>query len=88
VERHPGSVAISALTGAGIDVLLRTIGDRLRALTDVVDLLIPYERGDLLAAVHREGEVVAESHEEGGVRVRARLDAAGRARLAEVTLGS
>ena len=86
VERHPGSVAVSALTGDGLDVLLRTIGDRLRALADVVELLIPYERGDLLAAVHREGEVASESHEEGGIRVRARLDATGKAMFAEVTI--
>lgn len=84
VERHPGSVAISARTGAGVDVLLRTVGDRLRALADVVELVIPYGRGDLVAAVHREGEVVSESHEEGGIRIRARLDPAGRARFGEV----
>jgi GTP-binding protein HflX len=88
VERHPGSVAISALTGDGVDVLLRTIGDRLRALADVVELLVPYERGDLLAAVHREGEVVSESHEEGGIRVRARLDAASRGQFRELEIGS
>jgi GTP-binding protein HflX len=87
VERHPGSVAISARTGEGLDVLLRTIGDRLRALADVVELLVPYERGDLLAAVHREGEVVSESHEEGGIRVRARLDEAGRSLFADVAIG-
>ena len=31
---HPGSVAISAATGEGIDEFLRTLGDRLRSLTD------------------------------------------------------
>ena len=36
------------------------IGDRLRALTTVVELLVPYDRGDVLAAVHREGEVLVE----------------------------
>ena len=60
VDAHPGSVAISALTGDGIEVLLRTVGERLRALTAVVELAVPYDRGDVLAAVHREGEVVAE----------------------------
>jgi GTP-binding protein HflX len=84
VDRHPGSVAISALTGDGTDVLLRAIGDRLRALTEVVELLIPYDRGDLLATAHREGEVLSEAHTEGGVLVRARLDEAGKARLADV----
>jgi GTP-binding protein HflX len=86
VDRNPGSVAVSARTGEGTEDLLRTLGDRLRSLTELVELLIPYDRGDLLAAVHREGEVVSEAHTEGGVQVRARLDAAGRARLADVAL--
>jgi GTP-binding protein HflX len=87
VERHPGSVAVSALTGAGTDDLLRALGDRLRTLTEVVELLIPYDRGDLVATAHREGEVLDEQHTEGGIRIRARLDAAGQARLADVAVG-
>jgi GTP-binding protein HflX len=83
VDRTPGSVAISARTGEGVELLLRTIGDRLRSLRELVDLVLPYERGDLVAAVHREGEVVSETHQEGGVYVRARLDHAARGRLAE-----
>jgi len=82
-ERHPGSVSISALTGDGVDDLLATIGDRLRAMADVVELLVPYERGDVIAAVHREGAVLVEAHEEDGTRIRARLDEAGAARFRE-----
>ena len=44
------------------------IGDRLRSTTTVVDLLIPFDRGDVLAEVHREGEVLAEEVGEGGMR--------------------
>ena len=80
---HPGSVTISAVTGEGIDTLLQTVGDRLRAAATVVDLLVPFDRGDVVAAVHREGEVVTEHHDEGGTRIRARLDEAGAARFAE-----
>ncbi|MEP6661333.1 MAG: GTPase HflX [Acidimicrobiales bacterium] len=76
VEAQPGSVALSALTGDGLVDLLRTLGDRLRALAAVVELHIPYDRGDVLAAVHREGEVVSEAHTDEHVVVRARLDAA------------
>ncbi|MFZ9867485.1 MAG: GTPase HflX [Ilumatobacteraceae bacterium] len=83
VYDNPGSVAISAATGEGIDDLLRTIGDRVRSLTAVVELLVPYERGDVMASLHREGEVVSTSHEEGGIRVRARLADASRGRLTE-----
>ncbi len=83
VADHEGSVAISAVTGEGIDDFLATLADRLRTITAPVELLIPYDRGDVLAAVHREGEVVSSSHEEGGVRVRARLADASTGRLAE-----
>ena len=83
VDLHPGSVAVSARTGAGIDVFLRTLADRLRSITAVVELLVPYERGDVLAAIHREGEVVSTFHDDGGVRVRARLSDASTGRLSE-----
>ncbi|MEA3054886.1 MAG: GTPase [Actinomycetota bacterium] len=73
VDSHPGSIAISAVTGKGIDRLLEVLGDRLRALSTIVELVVPYERGDVLAALHRDGEVLVESHEDTGTRVRARL---------------
>ncbi len=81
LDRHHGSVAISALTGEGIDGLLAAMGDRLRTLTDLVELLVPYERGDVLAEVHREGEVLSEEAGADGMLVRARLDGPAAARL-------
>ena len=83
VYDNPGSVMISAATSEGIDDLLRTVADRVRSLTAVVELLVPYERGDVMASLHREGEVVSTTHEEGGIRVRARLADASRGRLTE-----
>ena len=71
---HDGAVAFSAVRGDGVDDLLRTVGDRLRSLTNVVELAIPYERGDLLAAVHREGEVLVELADDDSMRLRVRLD--------------
>ena len=86
--RHQGSVAISAQTGEGIDRFLQALADRLRAITAVVELLVPYERGDVLAAIHREGEVVSTFHDTDGVRVRARLADASAGRLAEFVVQS
>ena len=82
-ERYPGSVIISAVTGEGVDCLLQAVGDRLHAIGRVVELVVPYERGDVLAAVHREGEVLVETHEESAARVRVRVDDAGAARFRE-----
>jgi len=81
VEDHPGSVAVSAVTGEGIDILLRTLSDRMRALSRVIELFIPYENGEAMAMVHREGEVVSTAHEETGARIRARLADASVGRL-------
>src|SRR5690606_9808904 len=67
VDVWEGSVAVSAATGEGIDRLLRAVSDRLRSLTTVVELLIPFDRGDVLAAVYRAGEVLRESPGEGGM---------------------
>jgi GTP-binding protein HflX len=86
-ERHAGAVAISAVTGEGIEPLLRAVGDRLRSLTHVTELLIPFDRGDMLAAVHREGQVLVEQPDEGGIRVRARLEAGSIGRLQEFVIG-
>ena len=83
VARHEGSVSVSAHRGDGIDDFLHALSDRLRAMSKIVELLIPYDRGDLLAAVHREGEVVSTQHDDDGVRVRARLADASAGRLAD-----
>jgi GTP-binding protein HflX len=83
VDHHPGSVAVSALTGAGIDELLAAVADRLRALETVVELVVPYDRGDVVAALHREGEVLVEVHETSATRVRARLDTAAARRFGD-----
>ena len=68
-----GAVAVSAATGEGVEEFLERLVSRLRALNAVVELSVPYERGDVLAALHREGEVLVEVHDEHATRVRARL---------------
>ncbi|MEJ7800241.1 MAG: GTPase HflX [Ilumatobacter sp.] len=85
---YVGSVTVSAVTGDGIEALLRTLSDRLRTLTTVLDLLIPYERGDVLASVHREGEVVSTTEAPEGFHVRARLSDASAGRLGEFVVRS
>ncbi|MGH9021937.1 MAG: GTPase HflX [Acidimicrobiia bacterium] len=83
-----GALPISATTGEGMGELLVALAARLRALEDVWELLIPYERGDVLAALHREGEVIVEVHGDQAARVRARLDGSGLVRFADFLVGS
>ena len=79
----PGAVWVSARTGAGMDTLRRIIAERLPHPDIEVDVLVPYERGDLVARVHRDGEVLTEEHESGGTRLTARVDGALAAALEE-----
>ena len=81
VEDHQGAVAVSALRNEGLEVMMRRLADRMRAITQVTELLVPYDRGDILASIHREGEVVMSELEDGGMRIRARLSSASEGRL-------
>lgn len=83
LNAYPGSVAISAATGAGLPDLLAAVGDRLRALARISEFVVPYERGDVLAALHRAGEVLVEVHGDRAMRVRARLPEAVAGRFSE-----
>ncbi|MCU1456708.1 MAG: GTP-binding protein HflX [Actinomycetia bacterium] len=79
--QHRDAVAVSAATGDGVAEFLERLGDELRALDRVVEFMVPYDRGDVVAALHREGEVLVEVHGEQGTRVQARLPEAGVARF-------
>ena len=83
VVDHPGAIAVSAATGEGIDMMLAVLGDRLRSLSTVTELFVPWERGDVIAAVHREGQVVSSLEGADGMRIRARLSDESVGRLVE-----
>jgi len=73
LDRHLGSVLVSSTTGAGVDRLLTKVGDRLREMTHVVEMVVPYDRGDVVAALHRQGEVVSECHDPDASRLWVRI---------------
>ncbi len=80
---HPGAVAVSVATGENLDALVAAVADRLRASDRVVSLRVPWARGDVLAAAHREGEVLDTTDDGEHALVRVVLDPTGRARFAE-----
>jgi GTP-binding protein HflX len=84
---NQGAVAVSAATGEGLDKFRDGLADRLRALDRIVELAVPYERGDVMAALHRAGEVLVEVHGDRETRVRARIPDAGVRRFAEFVVG-
>jgi GTP-binding protein HflX len=85
---HTNAVAVSATTGEGVDKLAETLATRLRALDPVVELSVPYERGDVIAALHRDGDVLVEVHGDRETRVRARIPESGINRFREFVVGN
>ncbi len=72
----PGAVFVSAQTGDGLDRLRTRMGELVEPREVVVDVTIPYLRGDLVARLHEEGHVDATEHTESGTRVKARVPVA------------
>ena len=66
-------VRVSALKGTGIDELLRCISDNLMLQFVALDVLIPYERGELVAQFHQFGTIEDESYEANGTRIRGHM---------------
>ncbi len=80
---YEGSVAVSALTGEHIDDVSAAIVRGLEAVTTTVNLLIPYDRGDLVATLHDAGQVLNEQHAEQGTELTVRLPSATADRLTD-----
>ncbi|GEL45518.1 GTPase HflX [Cellulomonas hominis] len=74
-SREHGAVVVSAHTGEGVDALQAVIADQLPRPGVTVDVVIPYDRGDLVHRVHETGEIDAEEHTPHGTALRGRVDA-------------
>jgi GTP-binding protein HflX len=76
-------VFVSARTGEGIDALRRRMAEMAAPRDTAVDVMIPYDRGDLVARLHADGRVQQEDHNADGTRIRARVPMALAASLRE-----
>jgi len=66
---EPDAVLVSARTGEGIEELLRRIADALPQPEIELELLVPYDRGDLVSLAHRRARVLDTAYEEAGTRL-------------------
>ncbi len=73
LRAEPHSIAVSARTGTGFDKLRELIAEELPRPQIRVDVLLPYERGDLLSRIHAEGEVLSAEHLGEGTHVHAKV---------------
>lgn len=71
----PGAVFVSAHTGEGLDALRTRLGQLVAPRDILIDVTIPYDRGDLVARVHTAGRNISTEHTAQGTRVRARVPA-------------
>jgi GTP-binding protein HflX len=67
-------VLVSARTGAGIAELRNLIATELPRPLVEVQVLLPYDRGDLVSRVHSTGEVLEEEHLADGTSLVARVN--------------
>ncbi|MYW05852.1 GTPase HflX [Streptomyces sp. SID3343] len=70
-EKH--AIVVSARTGQGIDELLALIDDELPRPDIEIEVVVPYDRGELVAKVHGTGELLATEHREEGTWLHARV---------------
>ncbi|NKE60613.1 GTPase HflX [Lentzea sp. PSKA42] len=73
--RHlfPDASFVSAHSGLGIEELKVRIAELMPRPEVVVEALVPYARGEVVARVHRDGEVLSEKHTESGTLLSARV---------------
>ncbi|RYY44182.1 MAG: GTPase HflX [Actinomycetales bacterium] len=73
LAREPHAVLVSARTGEGIEELLAAIEADLPRPEARVDVVVPYDRGDLLSLVHQTGEIETLDHASDGTHLVARV---------------
>lgn len=69
----PNAVAISALTGEGLERLLESVEEKLFATFTPISVRLPYKEGGLIAIFHDQGQVERVEHERRGMLIQGRL---------------
>jgi len=65
----PDSVAVSALSGQGIEALLAEIEVVLESEMRHIRVLVPFSRGDLVSMIHERGLIEEETHQAEGTYI-------------------
>jgi GTP-binding protein HflX len=80
-QRNTAAVPVSALTGEGLDSLVRLLDERITAGREVVDLTVASSDGAAIAWLYRHGEVISRDEADGATRLKVSLDPANLARF-------
>ena len=76
LRRESNAYAISARTGYGVDNLIKAIEAALPKPKVEINVVIPFNRGDLVSAVHERGEIISEEYLPEGTKLHAMVDGA------------
>ncbi len=80
---HPDAIVVSVAAGTGLEDLMSFVDQALTPETEDLELLIPFDRGDVVAHLHEMAEILSETHEEAGTHLKARVPTRHVAGLAE-----
>jgi GTP-binding protein HflX len=67
LNHHPDAITLSALTGEGVENLLRMIEQRLYETSIKLEVYLPYKEGKLISMFHELGQPERVEHGNGGV---------------------
>ena len=68
-DRFPNAVFISALEGSGIDILIDRIAYACTSRDTLMNVVLPFDKGALLARAHKECNIVSETYLEDGTHL-------------------
>jgi GTPase len=85
-RRHPDGVPVSALTGEGVEALIGRVAETLPSPPIEVELLVPFDRPELVPWLYRDAQVVTAEETPEGTRVSARVSEAELPRLQDYIL--
>ncbi|MDH3226547.1 MAG: GTPase HflX [Thermoleophilia bacterium] len=80
-HRASEGLQVSAASGEGIELLRERLAELAKERMVDVQLIIPYHRGDLIAAVHADGHEVVQETNATGMHLRAMLPVASAGRI-------
>jgi len=76
LREESNSFAFSARTGFGIDTLIKAIESSLPRPRVEITATIPFNRGDIVSAIHERGEIISEDYSGEGTIIHAMVDGA------------
>ena len=62
-DKYSNSIALSAKTGEGFNEFMAELGKQLRPVRQMVELLIPHSKSNVIARLHEIGQVLERNYD-------------------------